>query len=343
MSNTLKFVIVGCGRISKKHVELLANNRIKKAKLVGICDLKIHKAQKYFDKFKIPFFNDSKIMITQLNPDVIVILSESGNHAKHVISLAKFGKHIIVEKPMALLTKDAEKMIKVCRDSKIKLFVVKQNRFNLPIIQLKKAIDEKRFKKITLATVRVRWSRTQDYYNQDSWRGTHKMDGGVLSNQASHHIDLLDWLMGGIKSVYGYAKTSLVKIETEDTAVVLLKFNNGALGIIEATTAIRPNDLEGSVSVLGEGGSVVIEGFAVNKIKTWEFKIKKPIDKIVAKKYSTNPMNVYGFGHEEFYNSVIKSILTKNNVSISGDQGIRTVKIINAIYKSIKTKKEIRI
>ena len=343
MIKTLKFVIVGCGRISKKHIELLANQRIKSVKLVGICDLKLDRAKKYSNLYKIPSYKNAEEMITELNPDVIVILSESGNHSKHVISFAKFGKHIIVEKPMALITKDAEKMIKVCKKNKIKLFVVKQNRFNLPVIQLKKAIDEKRFKKITLATVRVRWSRTQEYYNQDSWRGTHKMDGGVLSNQASHHIDLLDWLMGGIKSVYGYAKTSLVKIETEDTAVVLLKFNNGALGIIEATTAVRPNDLEGSVSILGEGGSVVIEGFAVNKIKTWEFKIKKPIDKIVAKKYSTNPLNVYGFGHEEFYNSVIQSILTKKNVSISGDQGIRTVKIINAIYRSIKTKKEIRI
>jgi len=341
MSIILKFAIVGCGRISKKHVELLANKRIKKGRLVGICDLKVHKARKYFDLFGIPFFKNSREMISKVDPDVIVILSESGNHAKDVISLADFGKHIIVEKPMALVTKDAEKMIKVCKKNKIKLFVVKQNRFNLPIIQLKKAIEEKRFKKITLATVRVRWSRTQEYYNLDSWRGTHKMDGGVLSNQASHHIDLLDWLMGGIKSVYGFSKTSLVNIETEDTAVVLLKFNNGALGVIEATTAIRPNDLEGSVSILGEGGSVVVEGFAVNKIKTWEFKVKKPIDKIVAKKYSTNPLNVYGFGHEEFYNSVINSIQTNNNSSITGDQGIRTVKIINAIYKSIKNKKEI--
>jgi Predicted dehydrogenases and related proteins len=214
MKKKLKFVIVGCGRISKKHVELFQKKRIKNAILIGVCDSKIEKAKIYNKLYKIPYFKNSSEMIKLTNPDVIVILTESGNHARDVIKLSKFKKHIIVEKPMALKIKDAQLMIKECKKNKIKLFIVKQNRFNLPVIQLKKALEKNRFKKITLATVRVRWSRRQEYYDNDDWRGTHKMDGGVLSNQASHHVDLIDWLMDGIKSVNAFSKTSLAKIET---------------------------------------------------------------------------------------------------------------------------------
>ena len=340
-SKIISFSLVGCGRIAKRHSDLLGNNIIKNAKLISVCD-KIHsKAQKISNQFSIPCYTDMNKMIIETNPDVIVVLTESGNHARQVIDLAKYKKHIIVEKPMALKVDDAMKMIDVCNSNNIRLFVVKQNRFNLPVIKLKEALDKNRFKKITLATVRVRWSRTQDYYDMDAWRGTLALDGGVLSNQASHHIDLLDWIMGGTESVFSYAKTSLVNIEAEDTAVVVLKFKNGSLGIIEATTATRPKDLEGSLSVLGEGGSVVIEGFAVNKIKTWEFVEKQKSDKQIMEKYSSNPPNVYGYGHEAFYNNVIEGLINHNEIIVDGLEGLRSVKILNAIYDSINLKKEI--
>ena len=162
----------------------------------------------------------------------------------------------MVEKPMALTLDDADSMIEACDNHGVKLFIVKQNRFNVPVVQLRKALEDGRFGKLIMGTVRVRWCRPQAYYDQDSWRGTWAYDGGVLTNQASHHIDLLEWMLGDVESVFAKSKTALVDIEAEDTAVVILKFRNGALGVIEATTAIRPKDLEGSLSVLGEKGSV---------------------------------------------------------------------------------------
>ena len=162
-------------------------------------------------------------------------------------------------------------MIEACDKHGVKLFVVKQNRFNVPVVQLRKALDQGRFGKLIMGTVRVRWCRPQAYYDQDSWRGTWAYDGGVLTNQASHHVDLLEWMMGDVESVFAKSKHALADIEAEDTAVVILKFRNGALGVIEATTAIRPKDLEGSISILGETGSVEVGGFAVNEMKTWNF------------------------------------------------------------------------
>src|ERR1700722_6272048 len=181
-------------------------------------------------------------MVASTNPDVLVILTESGRHAEHAIALAPHGKHIIVEKPMALTLDDADEMIRACDRHGVRLFVVKQNRFNVPVTKLRQALERGRFGKLVLGTVRVRWCRRQDYYDQDAWRGTWALDGGVLSNQASHHIDLLEWMMGDVESVFAKARTALVDIETEDTGVVIIKFKNGALGIVEATTATRPKD-----------------------------------------------------------------------------------------------------
>jgi UDP-N-acetyl-2-amino-2-deoxyglucuronate dehydrogenase len=262
----VKFALVGCGRIAKRHSELLGYNKIKGASLTAVCDIVEEKAKAIGEKFNIPYYTDMDEMMQEENIDVVSVLTESGNHAKHVINLAKYGKHIIVEKPMALTLNDADAMIKACDENRCKLFVVKQNRFNVPVVKLREVLEAGRFGKLVLGTVRVRWCRTQEYYDQAPWRGTWAMDGGVLTNQASHHIDLLEWMMGDVESVFAKSMTALVNIEAEDTAVVTLKFRNGALGIIEATTAIRPKDLEGSISILGEKGSVEIGGFAVNKI-----------------------------------------------------------------------------
>lgn len=335
------FALVGCGRISKRHSELLAENQIKGAKLVAVCDIDITKAEKIANKYSIKSYKCMHEMMSNEDVDIVVILTESGNHAKHVIELAKYGSHIVVEKPMALTLDDADEMIKACDAHNIRLFVIKQNRFNVPVVHLKKALDEGRFGNLILGTIRVRWCRPQSYYDQDSWRGTWAYDGGVLTNQASHHIDLLEWMMGDVLSVFAKSKTALANIETEDTAVVLLKFKNGALGLIEATTAIRPKDLEGSISILGEKGSVEIGGFAVNEMKTWNFNDPKPEDKDVIDKYSVNPPNVYGFGHQAYYEHVVDSLNKNKHHLIDGIKGRKSLELINAIYESVETGKEV--
>ncbi|XJN84778.1 Gfo/Idh/MocA family protein [Mesorhizobium terrae] len=244
---------------------------------------------------------------------------------------------IVVEKPMALSLDDADRMILACEEANVRLFVVKQNRFNVPVIKLRDALQRGRFGKLVLGTVRVRWCRPQSYYDQASWRGTWALDGGVLTNQASHHIDLLEWMMGEVESVQGMATTSLAHIEAEDTAIATLKFASGALGVIEATTAARPTDLEGSLSILGSEGTVVIGGFAVNKMLTWRFTHEEEGDAEVLERYSVNPPSVYGFGHQAYYQHVVDCLDRSVPHLVDGTQGRRSLQLIHAIYKSIET------
>lgn len=338
----LHFAIVGCGRIAKRHSELLGYQQIQGAKLAAVCDIVEEKAKSIGERFQVPYYTSIDEML-QKEPhiDVVSVLTESGNHARHVIQIANYRKHVVVEKPMALTISDADKMIEACDRNGVKLFVVKQNRFNVPVQKMREALEAGRFGKLVLGTVRVRWCRTQEYYNQDSWRGTWAMDGGVLSNQASHHVDLLQWMMGDVESVFAKSTTALVDIEAEDTAVVVLKFKSGALGIIEATTATRPKDLEGSISLLGEKGTVEIGGFAVNKMTTWNFTEPLPSDAEVIEKYSVNPPNVYGFGHQEYYDHVVDCINNHKHQLIDGLSGRKSLELLMAIYESIETGKEV--
>ena len=337
----INFALVGCGRISKRHSELLGEKQIAGAELVAVCDKIVGKAQVIADKYCIPAYSCLHDMMKTEKIDVVVVLTESGLHAQNTVELAPYGAHVVVEKPMALTLDDADKMIEACDKYGIKLFVVKQNRFNVPIVQLRKALEQGRFGKLIMGTVRVRWCRPQAYYDQDSWRGTWAFDGGVLTNQASHHVDLLEWIMGDVETVFAKSKRALADIEAEDTAVVILKFRNGALGVIEATTAIRPKDLEGSISILGETGSVEVGGFAVNEMKTWNFSHTVDGDCEVIEKYSVNPPNVYGFGHQAYYDHVVDCISNKTPQLVDGLQGRRSLELINAIYESIETGREV--
>lgn len=337
----LKIALVGCGRIAKRHSELLGEKRINGAELVGVCDVDKDKAQSIAEQFNVPHYTDMDEMMLSESIDVVVVLTPSGLHAEHVVRLAKHGKHIMVEKPMALTLDDADAMINACDENGCKLFIIKQNRFNVPVLKLREAIEAGRFGKLVLGTVRVRWARHQAYYDQDAWRGTWAMDGGVLTNQASHHVDMLEWMMGDVESVFARSTTALVDIEAEDTAVVTLKFKNGSLGIVEATTATRPSDLEGSISILGEHGSVVIGGFAVNQMQTWKFDHEEPGDSEVLAKYSVNPPNVYGFGHQAYYESVVDCIDNSKQHLVDGLVGRKSIELISAIYESIETGKEV--
>lgn len=337
----LSFALVGCGRISARHAALLGGNVIPGASLAAVCDIVEDKVRKVGEKYGVPYYLDYNEMMERHRPDVVVVLTESGNHARHTIDLARYGAHIMVEKPMALRLSDADAMIEACDRNGSRLFVVKQNRFNVPVVKLREAVERGRFGKMVMGTVRVRWSRPQAYYDQDAWRGTWAMDGGVLTNQASHHVDLLEWMMGDPVSVYAMTRTALADIEAEDTAVVAVRFKSGALGIIEATTAVRPKDLEGSISILGERGTVEIGGFAVNEMKTWSFVEPEEGDERVMSEFSVNPPNVYGFGHEAYYNHVVSAVREQGQNLVDGLEGRRSLELINAIYESVETGREV--
>jgi len=254
----VNFAFVGCGRIVKKHAEAITKQLTEKAKLVAVCDLKKDRAKSTGLLYGVPHYTSyDEMLSTHPKINIVSILTESGNHSSNTIDIVKkYQKHILVEKPMALNLSRADEMIYTCDEYGVKLFVVKQNRYNLPVIKLKQALEADQFGKLVMGTVRVRWSRDQNYYNQDEWRGTWEMDGGVFSNQASHHIDLLEWMLGEPVSVFAKSRTALVNIEVEDTGVAIINFKNGAIGIVEATTATRPKDLEGSLSILGELGII---------------------------------------------------------------------------------------
>ena len=343
MSGQIRFALVGCGRIAAKHAEILGKGFVPGALLVAVCDVKKERAEALGAKYGVPAFTDVHQMMKEAGDriDVVSILTESGSHARHTCELAPYRKHIVVEKPMALTLEDADAMIRICDQFGIKLFVVKQNRYNRPVVKLREAIEGGRFGKLTLGTVRVRWSRDQKYYDQDAWRGTWAMDGGVFANQASHHVDLLEWCMGEPISVTAYSTKALARIETEDTGVAIIRFSSGALGVIEATTATRPRDLEGSLSILGEKGTVEIGGFAVNEMKVWSFAQPQPEDADVISKFSENPPNVYGFGHIAYLEHVVRSITEGSPALVDGLEGRKSLELITAIYESIETGREV--
>lgn len=340
---TLKFAIVGCGRIGRRHAEILGERQIDGAELVGVCDIDPERAAAFGERHGVPAFTDYHEMMRTLGDgvDVVSILTPSGMHARHTIDLAPYGKHVVVEKPMALTLSDADEMILACDRAGVKLFVVKQNRFNLPVQKLREAVEQDRFGRLVMGTVRVRWCRTQEYYDQDEWRGTWEFDGGVFANQASHHVDLLEWMMGPVESVVAKASTALVDIETEDTGIVLLRFANGALGVIEATTATRPTDLEGSISILGENGTVEIGGFAVNEMRVWNFTDERSDDADVMERYRENPPNVYGFGHTRYLEHVVDCLHNDTAALVDGLEGRRSLELLSAIYESIEKEDEV--
>jgi predicted dehydrogenase len=257
------------------------------------------------------------------------------------MALAPYGKHIVVEKPMALTLDDAQATILACDQANVRLFVVQQNRHNLPVIKLREALEKGRFGKLVMGSVRVRWCRPQSYYDQDAWRGTWALDGGVFANQASHHIDLLMWMLGEPMSVFAKTRTALAAIEVEDTGVAVVTFRNGAIGLVEATTATRPKDLEGSLSLLGENGTVEIGGFAVNQMRTWQFTQPLPEDEEVLTRFNENPPNVYGFGHQRYLEGVVKALRAGGPRLVDGMEGMRSLELIMAMYESAITGKEV--
>ncbi len=339
----LGFALVGCGRIAQKYSKIFQENGLPEARLAAVCDVKEDRAAKLADRHGVPAFTDFHAMMRERGDaiDVVCVLTESGLHAEHAIALAPYGKHLIVEKPMALTPEDADAMIAACDAAAVKLFVVKQNRYNRPVVKLREALEQGRFGKLVMGTVRVRWSRPQAYYDQDAWRGTWALDGGVFANQASHHVDLLNWCLGTPVSVFAKTRRALADIEAEDTGVAVITYASGAIGLVEATTATRPKDLEGSLSILGENGTVEIGGFAVNEMKVWSFTEPRPEDTEVLTTYRDNPPDVYGFGHVAYLRNVVRSIRHQAPSLVDGLEGRKSLELISAIYESAAAEAEI--
>lgn len=334
----LNFGIIGCGRIAYKHAEAIKKNE--KANLLCVCDITEERAVKYKNKYDIEFHCiDYHEMLEQPGLDVVNICTPSGTHAEIGIAAAKAGKHVIVEKPMALSLNDANDMIQACDENGIKLAVCFQNRFNPPVQKLRHALEVGRFGKLTHASAVVRWFRPQDYYDQAPWRGTWAMDGGCLMNQSIHNIDLLQWMMGPVESIFGYTATNLRKIEAEDVGVAVLKFKNGALGVIEASTTIFPENLEETLAIFGEKGTVVLGGIAVNKIETWKFAdfYEENCD---LEEHQQDIPNVYGFGHNALIEDFIQAVVDDSKPYIDGREGIKALRIVLGVYQSMKSGKK---
>ncbi|CCJ34287.1 Myo-inositol 2-dehydrogenase [Caloramator australicus RC3] len=340
----LKFAIIGCGRISYKHVEAIVNNH-DEAELVATCDVDIEKARakanEYINKIegaKVNVYADYKEMIEKEDIDVVTIATESGYHPEIAIYCMEKGKHVIVEKPMALSTKDADKMIETAKRKGVKLCVCHQNRFNKPIQMLRRALEEGRFGKLINGMASIRWNRNMNYYKQAPWRGTWELDGGTLMNQCIHDIDLLQWMMGGeIDSVYAQTGNFIRDIEAEDFGAIIIRFKNGAIGIVEGSACVYPKNLEETLSIFGENGSVVIGGLAVNRIETWRFADGKDSEEEILKMQEGDPDTVYGYGHTPLFKDMIDAIKSNREPLVNGEEGRKGMEIILAAYKSQKT------
>lgn len=335
----LRVGIIGCGRIFAKHLAAI-DQHADQLKCVAVCDPVVEATASLSEGRGIRAYRDLNQMLESERLDLAVILTPSGEHGKQALLTLKKVPNVVVEKPMALRLQEADEMIELAEKLGRRLFVVKQNRYNPPVVALRSAIDQGRLGRLLLTSVRVRWARDEGYYRQAPWRGTWLQDGGVCSNQASHHLDLMQWLMGPVESVYALTSRFMAPIEAEDTTVVALRFKSGAIGTFEATTCARPKDLEGSISILGEGGSVEIGGFAVNQMKTWSFVRPEPQDAELAST-ATSPPNVYGFGHSHFYADVIECIRHNRPAMIDGREGRKSLELIHAIYESAESGREV--
>jgi len=338
MDKKIKIAIVGCGRISKNHFQSIEKHH-QKVKLIAICDSNPEVLSEHIKKHGVKGYVDLGDMLNNEDIDLAVICSPSGIHAEQTILCSKNKVNVMTEKPMATTLEDGINMVESCEKEGVKLFVVKQNRKNSTLQLLKRAIKENRFGKINLVQVNVFWNRPQEYYDQASWRGTIKFDGGAFMNQASHYIDLLDWLIGPVEKVHSITSTTR-QIEVEDTGVINIKWKNGALGSVSVTMLTYDKNLEGSITVLGEKGTVRIGGLAVNEIQHWEFDdIKDYDDKIKDSNYQTS--SIYGFGHPLYYSNVIDVLHGKTKPETDGREGLKSLELIIAAYISAKNDKTV--
>ena len=331
----IHFALVGCGRISKNHFDSIAQHS-NMADLVDVCDVDPQALEGAVKATGARGHSTLTAMLAATTADCVIVTTPSGLHSRQAIEIARSGRHVLSEKPMATKWEDGVRMVKACEDAGVHLFVVKQNRRNATLQLLKQAVDKKRFGQVYMVTLNVFWHRPQiGYYDQAKWRGTWEMDGGAFMNQASHYIDLLEWIVGPIESLHAYTATLAREIEAEDTGVLSIKWRSGALGSLNCTVLTFPKNLEGSITILGEKGTARIGGVAVNEIKEWQFADADPDDeKIKAASYATT--SVYVFGHPLYYDNVIKVLLGQAEPDVDGREGLKSLEVLIAAYRSAR-------
>ena len=335
----IRFALVGCGRISANHFDAL-DKHADRVELVGVCDMDAQALAKAQARTGAPEFRSLEAMLAGTEADIVIIATPSGVHAHQVVQVAAAGRHVMTEKPMATNWQDGKKMVHACDEAGVHLFVVKQNRRNATLQLVKRAVEKKRFGRIFMVNINVFWTRPQAYYDSASWRGTWEFDGGAFMNQASHYVDLLDWLIGPVESVQAYTATLARNIQVEDTGVVAVRWRTGALGSMNVTMLTYPKNLEGSITIIGETGTVKVGGVAVNKIEHWAFADSDPDDQTVDQaSYETT--SVYGFGHALYYDNVIKSLRGEAMPDTDGREGLRSLEILIATYLSARDSRRV--
>jgi UDP-N-acetyl-2-amino-2-deoxyglucuronate dehydrogenase len=330
----IRFALAGCGRISRNHLEAMQKHS-DNVELVGVCDIDPEALARTVDEYKVIGYSRFEDMLKGAEADIIVLSTPSGLHPQQAILAAQTGFHVMTEKPMATRWHDGKSMVTACDSAGVRLFVVKQNRRNATLQLLKRAIEKKRFGRIFAVTINVFWSRPQEYYDSAKWRGTWEFDGGALMNQASHYIDLLDWLIGPIESLHAYTATLARNIQVEDTAVMNVKWRSGALGTVAVTMLTYPRNFEGSITIVGENGTVRVGGVAVNEVEHWEFADTDEDDARV-KDASYQTTSVYGFGHPLYYDNVIKVLRGQAEPETDGREGLRSLEVLIAAYMSAR-------
>jgi UDP-N-acetyl-2-amino-2-deoxyglucuronate dehydrogenase len=334
LDRKIRFALVGCGRISKNHIDALRQHA-DRAELVAVCDTQPAALAAAVQATGAAGFSSLEALLAGSDADVVVLATPSGLHSQQAVAVARAGRHVLSEKPMATKLDEGMAMVRACRDAGVKLFVVKQNRLNATVQQVKRAIDEGRFGRIYISTVNVFWTRPQSYYDAAPWRGRWDLDGGAFMNQASHYVDLLDWLVGPVDSVHAYTATLARDIEAEDTGVMSVRLRHGGLASVNVTMLTFPQNLEGSITILGEKGTVKIGGTAVNKIEHWAFDEPRPEDAgVLSASYETG--SVYGFGHPLYYDNVIKTLRGEAHAEVDGYEGLRSLEILIAAYRSAR-------
>lgn len=330
----IKAALVGCGRISARHFDAFRQHR-DDLELVAVCDCRSGRAAVAAEAHGgIPYV-EYEALLEKCACDLVVLTTPSGLHPQQTLQAAGAGRSVVVEKPMATRWRDGLDMVRECDRARVKLFVVKQNRNNPTLRLLKRAIDEKRFGQIHMAAINVFWTRPQEYYDSEAWRGTWELDGGALMNQASHYVDLLEWLIGPVADVQAMTGTLARDIEVEDTAVLNVRWRRGTLGTVGVTMLAYPKNYEGSITVLGEKGLVRVGGVAANRVDHWEFADEREYDARVGEAgYAT--ASVYGFGHAQYYRNVIDVFRGLAEPETDGREGLKSLEVLVAAYKSAR-------
>lgn len=335
----IRIAVVGCGRISRSHFGAI-EKYTDDLELIAVCDSDRSRVDEHSERLGVPGYLQIQAMLESKDIDIVAICTPSGLHPDQTIMAAKRGIHIMTEKPMATRWNDGIRMVKACDETRVRLFVVKQNRHNSTLQLLKRAVTEKRFGRIHMVNLNVFWTRPQEYYDSARWRGTWELDGGAFMNQASHYVDLLDWLIGPVDSVQAMTGTLGRDIEVEDTGVLNVRWRNGALGSMNVTMLTYPKNFEGSITILGEKGTVRVGGVAVNDIQHWEFEDAQDYDQAVrGANYETT--SVYGFGHPGYYRDVIDVMRGHKEPETDGREGLKSLEVLIAAYLSARDRRTV--